>query len=92
MYLLDMEFLRSSQELQQYEKSSKESGTLMSALEAMQEKNVMLENSLSAETKLKLDLFSALGDVKRQLALSNGKFDWPICSCIFRLATILQNP
>lgn len=55
----------------QYEKSSKESGTLMSALEAMQEKNVMLENSLSAETKLKLDLFSALGDVKRQLALSN---------------------
>ena len=46
----------------------------MSALEAMQEKNIMLENSLSAETKLKLDLFSALGDVKRQLALSNGMY------------------
>ena len=45
----------------------------MSALEAMQEKNLMLENSLSAETKLKLDLFSALGDVKRQLEIAHGK-------------------
>lgn len=43
----------------------------MSALEAMKEKNLMLENSLSAETKIKLDLFSALGDAKRQLEISH---------------------
>ncbi len=40
---------------------------LMSALNAMQEKNRHLENSLSAETRIKLDLFSALGEAKRQL-------------------------
>lgn len=42
---------------------------LMSALTAMQEKNAHLELSLSAETKLKLDLFSVLGDTKRQLEI-----------------------
>ncbi|KAJ8959099.1 hypothetical protein NQ318_022356 [Aromia moschata] len=42
---------------------------LMSALSAMQEKNVHLENSLSAETRIKLDLFSALGEAKRQLEI-----------------------
>lgn len=46
----------------------------MSALSAMQDKNAHLENSLSAETRLKLDLFSALGDTKRQLEISQGKF------------------
>lgn len=58
-------------ELKQKEKSAKESDTLMSALAAMQEKNMMLEKSLSAETRLKLDLFSALGDVKRQLEIAH---------------------
>lgn len=58
-------------ELQQNEKSAKETETLMSALAAMKEKNLMLEKSLSAETRLKLDLFSALGDVKRQLDLAH---------------------
>jgi hypothetical protein len=42
---------------------------LMSALSAMQEKNAHLENSLSAETRIKLDLFSALGEAKRQLEI-----------------------
>ncbi|XP_018576568.1 macoilin isoform X2 [Anoplophora glabripennis] len=42
---------------------------LMSALSAMQEKNSHLENSLSAENRIKLDLFSALGEAKRQLEL-----------------------
>ncbi|CAH1116292.1 unnamed protein product [Phaedon cochleariae] len=42
---------------------------LMSALSAMQEKNAHLENSLSAENRVKLDLFSALGEAKRQLEL-----------------------
>ncbi|XP_044759369.1 macoilin-2 isoform X2 [Coccinella septempunctata] len=42
---------------------------LMSALSAMQEKNTHLENSLSAETRIKLDLFSALGEAKRQVEI-----------------------
>ncbi|XP_063916196.1 macoilin isoform X2 [Zophobas morio] len=42
---------------------------LMTALSAMQEKNAHLENSLSAETRIKLDLFSALGEAKRQLEI-----------------------
>ncbi|CAG9857973.1 unnamed protein product [Phyllotreta striolata] len=42
---------------------------LMAALTAMQEKNSHLENSLSAENRIKLDLFSALGEAKRQIEL-----------------------
>lgn len=46
---------------------------LMSALSAMQEKNMHLESSLSAETRVKLDLFSALGEAKRQLEIAQSK-------------------
>ncbi|XP_078485784.1 macoilin isoform X1 [Ciona intestinalis] len=80
-------------EFQLQEKSAKESETLMSALQAMQDKNLMLENSLSAETRLKLDLFSALGDVKRQLELAHGaiyKRDAEIVDLKSRLADILS--
>ncbi|KAG5317703.1 MACOI protein, partial [Pseudoatta argentina] len=42
---------------------------LLPALNALQDKNAHLENSLSAETRIKLDLFSALGEVKRQLEI-----------------------
>lgn len=45
----------------------------MSALSAMQDKNTHLENSLSAETRIKLDLFKALGEAKRQIDLMKGK-------------------
>ncbi|CAB1320388.1 unnamed protein product, partial [Coregonus sp. 'balchen'] len=38
-----------------------------------QDKTQHLENSLSAETRIKLDLFSALGDVKRQLEISQAE-------------------
>jgi hypothetical protein len=38
----------------------------------MQEKNSQLEKSLSSETKLKMDLFSALGDAKRELSIVTG--------------------
>lgn len=41
----------------------------MSALAAMQDKNTTLEKNLSAETRVKLDLFSALGEAKRQLEI-----------------------
>lgn len=43
---------------------------LMSALAAMQDKNATLEKNLSAETRVKLDLFSALGDARRQLEIA----------------------
>ena len=45
----------------------------MSAIDVMKEKNVLLEKSLSAETRLKLDLFSALGERKRQLEITHSK-------------------
>lgn len=41
--------------------------SLMSAFKCMEEKNFSLQESLSAETRFKLDLFSALGETRRQL-------------------------
>ncbi|GLH13953.1 Macoilin [Gryllus bimaculatus] len=60
---------REIQTLRQYKESHNDSEILMSALSAMQDKNAHLENSLSAETRIKLDLFSALGEAKRQLEI-----------------------
>ena len=60
------------QSLRQYKEQQNESEVLMSALTAMQEKNTHLENSLSAETRIKLDLFSALGEAKRQIEILKG--------------------
>lgn len=45
---------------------------LLSTLSAMQEKAQHLEYNLSAETRIKLDLFSALGDARRQLEIAQG--------------------
>lgn len=61
-----------SQELHKYKENEKDTEVLMSALSAMQDKTQHLENSLSAETRIKLDLFSALGDAKRQLEIAQG--------------------
>ncbi|NP_001072063.1 macoilin-2 [Takifugu rubripes] len=61
------------QELHKYKENEKDTEVLMSALSAMQDKTQHLENSLSAETRIKLDLFSALGDAKRQLEISQGQ-------------------
>lgn len=46
---------------------------LMSALASLQDKNSTLEKNLSAETRVKLDLFSALGEVKRELEVERSK-------------------
>jgi chromosome segregation ATPase len=51
----------------------KETEILMNALTAMQGKNTHLENSLSSETRLKLDLFSALGETRRQLEIAQSQ-------------------
>ena len=61
------------QSLHQYKDAQNETDVLMSALAAMQDKNTHLENSLSAETRLKLDLFSALGEAKRQIEIHQGE-------------------
>ena len=58
--------------LRQYKDNQSDAEVLMSALSAMQEKHTHLETSLSAETRVKLDLFSALGEAKRQLEISQG--------------------
>lgn len=50
--------------------SQQSSEVLMSALAAMQDKNATLEKNLSAETRVKLDLFSALGETRRQLEIA----------------------
>ncbi|XP_013390620.1 macoilin [Lingula anatina] len=55
--------------LRQYKDVQNETEVLMSALAAMQDKNSHLEGSLSAETKLKMDLFSALGETKREVEI-----------------------
>ncbi|XP_052808985.1 macoilin-like isoform X2 [Mya arenaria] len=57
------------QALGQLKEQQTDTEVLMSALTAMQDKTVHLENSLSAETRLKLDLFSALGEAKRQMEI-----------------------
>lgn len=41
----------------------------MAALGAMQDKNTELENNLSAETRFKQDLFSALAEERRQIKI-----------------------
>ncbi|KAL3881423.1 hypothetical protein ACJMK2_027867 [Sinanodonta woodiana] len=60
---------REVQSLRQFKDAQNETEVLMSALSAMQDKNAHLENNLSAETRLKLDLFSALGEAKRQVEI-----------------------
>ena len=56
-----------------YKENHNETEILMQTLSAMQDKNSHLENSLSAETRIKLDLFSALGEAKRQLEIRESK-------------------
>lgn len=71
-WLIFPHFTLFCQELRKYKENEKDTEVLMSALSAMQDKTQHLENSLSAETRIKLDLFSALGDAKRQLEIAQG--------------------
>ncbi|XP_059472046.1 macoilin isoform X2 [Neocloeon triangulifer] len=59
------------QMLRPYKESHSEIERLCQALTNLKDKNMLLENSLSAETRIKLDLFSALGEAKRQLEISS---------------------
>lgn len=51
--------------MRQFKDAQKEAEVLLKALSAMQDKNIELENSLTAETRFKQDLFSALGEERR---------------------------
>merc|ERR1719511_433921 len=44
---------------------------LQARLDVLKEKNRQIENSLSSETKLKMDLFSALGEAKRDISIKS---------------------
>jgi Macoilin family len=46
---------------------------LAAALSQAQEQQAQLELTLSSETKVKMDLFSALGGAKRQLQINESK-------------------
>ncbi|KAM9354443.1 macoilin-1 [Pholidichthys leucotaenia] len=59
--------------LGKYRSVEKDTDMLLSTLSAMQEKAQHLEYNLSAETRIKLDLFSALGDARRQLEIAQDK-------------------
>ncbi|KAK1170317.1 macoilin-1-like [Acipenser oxyrinchus oxyrinchus] len=61
------------QVLCKYKGIEQDSEILLSALSTMQDKTQHLEYNLSAETRIKLDLFSALGDARRQLEIAQGK-------------------
>ncbi|XP_064196951.1 macoilin-1 isoform X2 [Anguilla rostrata] len=52
--------------------TGQEAELLLSALSALQDKTQHLEYNLSAETRIKLDLFSALGHTRRQLEIAQG--------------------
>ncbi|KAM9797976.1 macoilin-1 [Neosynchiropus ocellatus] len=70
-HALDLE--RDLEALGKYRGVEKDTDMLLSTLSAMQEKAQHLEYNLSAETRIKLDLFSALGDARRQLELAQDK-------------------
>lgn len=71
-----------TQALGKYRRVEKETDMLLSTLSAMQEKAQHLECNLSAETRIKLDLFSVLGDTRRQLEIAQGLFDFAVIPII----------
>uniref|UniRef100_A0A1B0CQT6 Putative conserved plasma membrane protein n=1 Tax=Lutzomyia longipalpis TaxID=7200 RepID=A0A1B0CQT6_LUTLO len=62
---------RYEDEIRKMEDAQQDTEMLMSALAAMQDKNSTLEKNLSAETRFKLDLFSALGEARREVDIKD---------------------
>ncbi len=50
------------------------------ALSAAQEQQAQLEQTLSSETKVKMDLFSALGGARRQLQINESEYTTVQCT------------
>lgn len=57
--------------LRKYKETHGDPEVLVTALKATQEKKDLLEQSLSSETKVKMDLFSALGEAKREVSMKD---------------------
>ncbi|CAF5139957.1 unnamed protein product, partial [Rotaria sp. Silwood1] len=57
--------------LLKYRESQIDTEVLYQHLTQLQKRNGHLQDSLSAETRIKLDQFSAFGEVKRQLTIAN---------------------
>lgn len=68
-----VELDRDMESLSKYRCVEKETELLLTTLSVLQEKAHQLEFNLSAETRIKLDLFSALGDARRQLEIAQDK-------------------
>ncbi|XP_037080766.1 macoilin-1-like [Pollicipes pollicipes] len=84
---------RELQSLHEIKDSQSDSEVLMSALSAMQEKNQYLEKNLSSETRLKMDLFAALGDAKREVEINKTQLsakDREISDLHAKLADVLS--
>lgn len=62
------------QTLKAYKDNRSEVEVLMTAISVLQDKNTHLENSLSEENRMKLDLFAALGKANRQVEIRDSKF------------------
>lgn len=58
--------------LRKYKEMHGDPEVLLSTVKALTEKNNQIEKSLSSETKLKMDLFSAFGETKRDLSIKQG--------------------
>lgn len=57
--------------MSKYKEVESRADSLATKLSLMQDKNASLQESLSAETRFKMDLFSALGEARRQLEYAN---------------------
>lgn len=73
LYIIEIRCSVLEKDVTRCKESHKESEILLGALNALQDKTAHLEDSLSAETRIKLDLFSALGEAKRQVEIRDSK-------------------
>lgn len=65
---------REAYQLRSYKDTHGDPEVLLNALKGVQQKSTQLAEKLSEETKLKMDLFSALGEAKRELSIKHGKY------------------
>lgn len=70
-------------QLRKYDRNRDQSQNAMAALAVLKEQNSTLEKNLSAETRVKLDLFSALGEARRQLEIKDSKSASPSLKNLF---------
>merc|ERR1719357_652575 len=83
---------REAYQLRSYKEIHGDPEVLVNALKGVQEKNRQLECKLSDETKLKMDLFSALGEAKREISIREsqlGKKDKEVSEMSAKIAELL---